>query len=55
MDTLPDYLLNNYCFYKLIDNFSELLLCKINVLDIFDIGDFFQIFVLSRNTEIVIE
>ena len=36
-------------------NFSALLLCKVNVLDFFDTGDFFQIFVISRNTEILIE
>ena len=39
---LPDYLFNNYCVYQFVNNFSELLLlCKINVLDLCDIGDFF--------------
>ena len=42
-------------FYQFVDNFSALLLCKINVLDIFDTGNFFQIFVISRSTEILIE
>ena len=36
-------------------HFSELLLCKINVLDIFDTGDFFQILIISRSTWILIE
>ena len=41
--------------YQFVTNFSELVLCKINILDFFDMGDFFQIFVISRNTEILIE
>ena len=39
-DGLPDYLLNNFYFYQLINNFSALLLFKINVIDIFYMGDF---------------
>ena len=50
MDRLPDYSLD-----KFVNKFSALLLCKINFLDIFDVGDFFQIFVVSRSTEILIE
>ena len=41
--------------YQFVNNFSALLLCKINVLVFFDTGHFFQIFVISRNTEILIE
>ena len=40
-------------FYILVSNFSALLLFKMNVLDILDMGDFFQI--LSQSTEILIE
>ena len=50
----PDYLLNNYFFYQFLNNFSALL-CKINVLDIFDMGDVFQIFLISLSTAILIE
>ena len=39
------------CFFG---NFSELLSSKIN-LGIFTIDDFFQIFVISRSTQILIE
>ena len=42
-------------FYQFINNFSALLLCKINSLDIFDMGDFDQIFVISWSTEILIQ
>ena len=35
-----------YFFYQFGKNFSTVLLCKINVLGIFNIVDFFQIFVL---------
>ena len=54
-DRLPDYLLKNYFVYQFFNNFSALLLYKINFLHFFDTGDFFQIFVISRNTEILIE
>ena len=45
---LPNYLLNNF-FIPLINinKFSALLSCKKNVLDSFDVGDFFQIFFIS--------
>ena len=43
-DRLPAYLLNNYFFCQFVNNFQTLLLCKINVLDFFDMSDFFQIF-----------
>ena len=37
-------------------NFSTLLLFfKINIFDFFEMGDFLQIFVISRKTEILIE
>ena len=52
---LPDYLLENYYIYLFLTNFSAWLLCKIYVLDSFDMGDFFQIFVISRTSEILIE
>ena len=42
------------CFINFLNNVSTLLLCKINLLDIVDIGDFFQIFIISRSTEILI-
>ena len=43
-------------FSLFVNNFSaSFLLCKKNVLGIFDMGDFIQIFVISRNTEILIE
>ena len=42
---MPDYVLKNFC--KIF-----LLFWKINVIDFFDMGDFFQISVISRNTEI---
>ena len=34
-------------FYELVNNFPALLLCQINVLDFFDMGSFFQIFVIG--------
>ena len=40
---------------EFVNNFQELLLSKLNVLDMFDMGNFFQIFVISRNTDIIIE
>ena len=53
---LPDYLLHNSFLNKFVNNFLALLLLrKINVLDIFDMGDFFQIFVVSRTTKVLIE
>ena len=52
---LPDYLLNGYFVYHSVNKFSILLLYEINVLDFFDMGDLFQIFVVSRNTEILTE
>ena len=54
-DRLFNYLLKNYCVYQLVNNFLALLSCKINILDFFYIGDFFQIFLIQRNTEILIE
>ena len=54
-DGLTDYVLINYFFYQFDNNFLVLLLYKINVFNIFDVGDFFQIFVISRSTEILIK
>ena len=31
-------------FYKIADNFSALILCKINIFHIFEVGDFFKTF-----------
>ena len=42
-------------FHQFVNNFSALLLCDINFLEIFDIGGFFQTFFITRSTEIVIE
>ena len=38
-----------------VNNFSELLLWKINILDNFNIVDFIQIFVVSQSTKILID
>ena len=50
-DRLPDYLLNSYRF---VNDFSALLLCRINDLDFFNMGDFcynfeFWIFSVVKN------
>ena len=42
-------------FWYFLNNFSALLLCRINVFDIFDIGDFFQTIVILQSTVILIE
>ena len=44
---LPNYLLHNI-FWPIFNNFSALILCKINVPDIFNKNDFFQIFYILR-------
>ena len=49
------FFIKHYFFKQFINNFSALLLCEINIMDIFDMGNFFQIFVISRSTEILIE
>ena len=54
-DRGPDYLLANFSFYQFFYDFSTLLLCKVNFLNIFNIHDFFQILVKSRSIEILIE
>ena len=41
-------------FPQFVNRFSALL-CKTNILDIFNIDDFFQIFVIARNTKIMIK
>ena len=50
----PYYLWANYFLGQFINNFSSLLLWKISVFDFFNMLDFFQIFVTSRSTEILI-
>ena len=48
-DTLSEYLLNDYFVYQFVNNFSELLLlCKINVLDFFDMNDFFNFYYIAK-------
>ena len=42
-------------FNQFVNNFSELLLCKINVGDVFNTDNFSKIFVKSRSTKIFIE
>ena len=55
-DLLPDYyLMNTYFVYQFVNKFWALLLCKVNVLDFFDISDFLKTVAISRNTEILIE
>ena len=54
-DKLPDSLLNNNYFYEFVTNFLALLLSKITLLDFSNMGDFFSIFFISRNIEILIE
>ena len=39
--------------YKFGNNLCELLLWRINVLDVFNMVDFFQIFVISQSTVIL--
>ena len=51
---LPDYLLNSYFVCKFVNNFSALLLYKINIIDFFNMGVFFSFFI-SRNTELLNE
>ena len=46
-DRLPDYLWDNISFWQFVYNLS-LLLCKIYVFDFFNMVNFFQIFVISR-------
>ena len=56
INTLPDYLFNSSLVYQFFNNFLALLLLyKINFLDFFDTGDFFQFFFISRNTKILME
>ena len=53
-DTLLDYLLENF-FYQFFNNFLELLISKINVLDIFNVNDFLGIFNSSQSPGILID
>ena len=39
---LPDYLSSDYFSQQFDNNFSALLLCKINISNIFDLGGFFR-------------
>ena len=54
-DYVPWLFIIQLFFYLFVNNFSVLLLWKINVFDIFDMSDLFQIFVISRSAEILIE
>ena len=42
-----------FCFRQFVNNFSALLLWKICIFDIVNVVDVFQIFVISRSTEIL--
>ena len=53
-DRLPDYLLNNNFVDEFVDNFLTLF-CKMNVLVYFDMRNFFQIFLISRSIELLID
>ena len=48
-------LIEEFFSYQFVNNFLALLLWKINCLDFFDTGDFFQVFVISRSSKILIE
>ena len=52
---LADYLLSGSCVYQFVNNFPALLLCKLNFLNIFDMCDFIQIFVISQSTEMLMK
>ena len=51
-DRTPGYLSKIFC--QFFNNFSALLLSKIYVIDIFNMVTYFQIFLTSRSTEILI-
>ena len=51
----PDCLWDNYFVHQFIVNFLALLLCQMNFLDIFNIVDFFQIFVEHQNQLVLFE
>ena len=54
-DRPPDYYSwDSYFFRQFVNNFSALLLCIIYIFDLFNMVDFFQIFFISRSTEILI-
>ena len=42
-------------FYQFFENFLALLSRKMNLLEIFDMGDFLKIFYISRNNKILIK
>ena len=52
-DRLPDYISSNYFVYWFFNNFSELILYKINVVDFG--WFFFKFFVISRNTKFLVK
>ena len=54
-ERLPDYLLKNYFFYQFVNDLPALFLYRINLLGIFGMGEFLQIFIISRSTEVLIE
>ena len=43
-----------YFFCQFVNNFSALLFCKMYFFDIFNIIEFFKMFVISRSIEILI-
>ena len=51
---LPNETLNQI-FNQLVNNVSSLLLCKKNVLEIFQVANFLSTFVTSRSTKILIQ
>ena len=55
-NTSPDYLSGNNLFHRFVNSFSKLLLlCKINVIGVFNEVVFLKIFVTSRCTAIIVE
>ena len=51
---LPNYLFKNF-FHRFFDKLLSLLLCQINVLSVFNMYDYFQIFGILRRPEILID
>ena len=54
MDKSPDYLWDNCFFVQFVVNFSPILWWQIYVFGIFNMVDFFSIFVISPSTKILI-
>ena len=45
--------MDNYFFNQFVNNFKTLLLYKVNVLEFFILLIFFQVFVISRTTDML--